>query len=191
MMPLSFTKRRRYLARPTGPKPGDILLFCHARGLSRLIPWFTDSRYYHCALYEGDGRVVEARPGGVVRRDLTKHADMAFRVIPMPEEAGQAALDYGRCCLGRNYDILDIVFIVLRHYYPKLRFTYSNHNSFVCSELVVNAWRRAGLDLFPGQNSALIIPGDFEAFLPPDSHDESFHANGGKLPQPGSSLFNK
>jgi uncharacterized protein YycO len=179
MMTLSFTKRRRYVARPDGPKPGDILLFCHARGLSRLIPWFTDSRYYHCALYEGDGRVVEARPSGVVRRDLTQCSDMAFRIIPMPEEHGQVALDYARCCLGRNYDVIDVFFIILRHYFPQVPITYSNHNSFVCSELVVNAWRRAGLDLFPRRKSSLIIPADFERFLPPDTHDESFFANGG------------
>ncbi len=125
--------------------------------------------------------MVEARPGGVVRRDLTEEEDMAFRIIPMPEEYGQKALDYGRCCLGRNYDVLDCVFIVLRHYFPSVRFTYSNHNSFVCSELVVMAWRSAGLDLFPGKNAALIIPADFETFLPPDSVDESFYANGGKV----------
>jgi cell wall-associated NlpC family hydrolase len=183
MMPLSLTKRRRYIARPTGPKPGDILLFSQARGLSRLIPWFTGSRYYHCALYEGDGRVVEARPSGVVRRDLKEEEDMVFRIIPMPEEKGQAALDYGRCCLGRNYDVLDIFFIILRHYFPWLRINYSNHDSLVCSELVVNAWRGAGLDLFPGEQSALLIPADFEPFLPPDAQDESFFANQGNFRQ--------
>jgi cell wall-associated NlpC family hydrolase len=180
MMTLSFTKRRRYVARPDGPKPGDILLFSHARGLSRLIPWFTSSRYYHCALYEGDGHVIEARPAGVVRRDLTQCHDMAFRVIPMPEEHGQDALDYARCCLGGNYDVIDVFFIILRHYFTRIRFTYSNHDSFVCSELVVNAWRRAGLNLFPDQTSALLIPADFEPFLPPDAQDESFFANGGR-----------
>lgn len=170
---LSFTKRRRALARPRGPKPGDILLFTHAKGLSRLIPWFTGSRYYHCGLYEGQGCSLEARPGGVVRRDLSRDPDAVFRVIPMPEEHGQQALDAARCCLGNNYDLLDIAFIMMRHWFPRLRFSYSNHNSLVCSELVVLAWRHVGLDLFPDQAPELVIPADFRAFLPPDSRDET------------------
>lgn len=116
--------------------------------------------------------MLEARPSGVVRRDLRKETNMVFRVIPMPEDAAPKALEYVRCCLGANYDILDVVFIILRQYLPELRFTYSNHNSFVCSELVVLAWRNAGLDLFPDKVAATIIPADFEKFLPPDSRDE-------------------
>ena len=175
-MPLSFTKRRLATARPNGPKPGDILLFSHARGFSKLIPWFTGSRYYHCGLYEGDGHVVEARPNGVQRRDLKLDPHMAFRVIPMPENAGESALNHSRSCIGKRYGVLDVFFIVLRHYFPRFTPPYSSCNSLVCSELIIDAWREAGLDLFPGQDSAAIIPADFEPFLPPDAHDESFFA---------------
>ncbi|PQV64704.1 hypothetical protein B1R32_104203 [Abditibacterium utsteinense] len=170
---LSFTKRRRQVARPGGPQRGDILLFSHAKGFARLIPWFTGSRYYHCALYEGEGRVLEARVSGVVRRDLTCTRDFVFRVVPMPETASREVLDYARGKLGLNYDFVDVFFIVLRHYFPLIRFTYPTHNSFVCSELIVVAWRRAGLDLFPGVEAATVIPADFEQFLPPDSRDET------------------
>ena len=38
--------------------------------MNRLITWFTGSPFYHVALYAGDQHVVEARPQGVVRRDL-------------------------------------------------------------------------------------------------------------------------
>lgn len=170
---LSFTKRRRAIARPNGPRPGDILLFSHAKGFARVIPWFTKSRYYHCALYEGEGRVLEARITGVVRRDLTNTSDCVFRVIPMPETHTREVLDYARGKLGLNYDFLDVIFIVLRHYFPLLRVSYANHNSFVCSELLVVAWRRVGLDMSPGAEAACVIPGDFEQFLPPDARDET------------------
>ncbi len=170
---LSFTKRRRALARPTGPRRGDILLFCHARGFSRLIPWFTKSRYYHCALYEGENRVLEARPGGVMRRDISKDANMIFRVIPMPDDAARPALDWSRQQLGCKYDVMDVIFIILRYYFPRFKFPHTNPNAFFCSELLVMAWRKAGLDLFPGQEAQEIIPGDFERFLPPDARDET------------------
>ena len=170
---LSFTKRRRALARPDGPKPGDILLFSHARGFSRLIPWFTKSRYYHCALYEGGGRVLEARPSGVVRRDISKDPTMVFRIIPMPDGTGCPALDWARDQLGCKYDVMDVVFIILRTYFPCLKIPYVDRDSFFCSEIPILGWRHAGLDLFPGRRAQELIPGDFEQFLPPDARDET------------------
>ena len=172
-MSLSFTKRRRALARPNGPQPGDILLFSHAKGLNRLVNWFTGSRYYHCSIYEGEGHSIEARPEGVVRRNLMEDPNAVFRVIPMPEKEGQQVLDYARGCLGKHYSILDVLFIIWRQFYPCFRVPYANENSLVCSEMVAIAWRRGGLDLFPGQDASTLIPADFERFLPPDSRDES------------------
>ena len=140
-------------------------------GLSRLIPWVTGSRYYHCGLYEGGGWVLEARPQGVVRRNIINHPKVVVRVIPMPVEQGEAAVKYARSCVGKNYDILDALFIMLRHQFPRVPIKYSNHESLVCSELVVLAWRKAGLDLFPDTDAAAVIPGQFQAFLPVDSYD--------------------
>jgi len=172
---LSFTKRRRALARPSGPRPGDILLFCHARGLSRLIPWFTKSRYYHCGLYEGDGRVLEARPNGVVRRDISQDPKMIFRVIPMPDDNATPALDWAREQLGSKYDVFDVLVIIVRTYFPRLHVPHTGRKSFFCSEIPVKGWRRAGLDLFPDRVAEELIPGDFERFLPPDSRDETLY----------------
>lgn len=169
---MSFTKSRLALTRPDRlPSPGDILLFTHAEGITRVIPWYTGSRYYHCGLYEGGGNVLEARPHGVLRRNIANEPGNVFRIIPMDQTRGPQALEYCRNCLGKRYDILDVVFIMMRQSFPNVRINYSNHDSLVCSELVVLAWRHAGLDLFPGQAAAAIIPGDFQRFLPVDSHD--------------------
>ena len=157
--------------RPNGPLPGDILLFTHATGLSRLIPWFTGSRYYHCGLYEGNNRVLEARPQGVVRRNLKQGTLYPFRVIPMPREGHVRALDFIRRRLGSTYDPIDIAFIIMRHTFPLLRIHYNNHCSFTCGELLVRAWRAGHHDLFPDQSASEIIPADFSRFLPPDAQD--------------------
>lgn len=169
----SFTKRRRALARPDGPRRGDILLFCQARGLSKLVPLFTKSRYYHCALYEGGGRVLEARPNGVMRRDISRDPNMVFRVIPMPDGQGEPALSWARGQLGCRYDMIDVFFIVLRLYFPRFHVPYTRRNTFFCSEIPIMGWRNAGLDLFPQRRAQEIIPGDFEGFLPPDARDET------------------
>ncbi|HEX8464891.1 MAG TPA: hypothetical protein VF627_09775 [Abditibacterium sp.] len=173
MIPLSFTKRRRALARPNGPKPGDILLFSHAKGLNRLVTWFSHSRYYHCSIYEGQGHSIEARPEGVVRRDLMKDSGAVFRVIPMPESASEQVVEYARGCLGKHYSVLDVFLIIWRQLFPRFRVPIVNDNSLICSEMICLAWRRAGLDLFPGHDASTLLPTDFERFLPPDSRDET------------------
>lgn len=157
--------------RPQGPLPGDILLFTNATGVTKVIPWFTGSRYYHCAIYEGDGNVLEARPEGVVRRDIAAEEGNVFRVIPMPREGAERALHYARTCLGDNYDALEVAFIVLKHAFPRLNIHYSNRKSFICGEFVTTTWRRAGLDFFPGERAEEVIPAQFQGFLPPDARD--------------------
>lgn len=170
--PEPLTPRAPGGARPDGPLPGDILLFTHATGFSKLIPWFTGSRYYHCGLYEGSNHVLEARPQGVVRRNLKQGTLYPFRVIPMPREGAERALNFIRLRLGGDYDPVDIAFIIMRHTFPLLPLHYSNHSSFTCGELVVRAWRAGRCDLFPEENAAEIIPADFCRFLPPDAHDQ-------------------
>lgn len=160
--------------RPDGPLPGDILLFTHATGFSRLIPWFTGSRYYHCGLYEGNNCVLEARPAGVVRRNLKCATPYPFRIVPMPREEAYRALDFIGTRLGATYDPLDVAFIIMRHLFPLLPLHYSNHRSFTCGELVVRAWRAGHCDLFPDRKAAEIIPADFSRFLPPDARDTVF-----------------
>ena len=174
-MELSLTKSPLFETRPDGPLPGDILLFTDAPGLTRVIPWFTNSRYYHVGLYEGGPFSLEARVNGVIRRDISRDKQLVFRFVPMPREGTGAALDFIRKNLGANYDPLDIVAIMINHSFPKLRLNYSNSTRFTCGELIAEAWRSAGIDLFPGRQAELIVPGDFAQFLPVDSRDRVLH----------------
>ena len=175
MNPLSLTKTPLFKTRPQGPLPGDILLFTDAPGLTKVIPWFTNSRYYHVGLYEGGPFSLEARVPGVLRRDISaqdKH--LVFRFIPMPREGAQIALDFARKNLGANYDPLDILAIMINHTFPKLRLNYSNETRFTCGELVAEAWQEAGVDLFPRIKSELVVPGDFARYLPVDARDRVY-----------------
>lgn len=78
--------------RGDGPHPGDILLFYRpARKRDYIIQIFTDSPFYHAALYAGEGQVIEARPCGVARNDL-RGREGNFVVAPAPEGKGSETL---------------------------------------------------------------------------------------------------
>ncbi len=152
-------------ARPE-PKPGDILLFTNARGLNRMITWFTRSRFYHAAIYAGDGHVIEARPRGVIDRDLRgPEGAHTYAVIPAPDGAGQAALAWAKSQIGAKYDRFDVVIIVLDRIFRHLHLNYTPNDKYSCGEFVARAFQHAGVTLVPHCQPSETVPGDFEPLL--------------------------
>jgi hypothetical protein len=149
------------------PKPGDILLFHKARGLNRLITWFTRSPFYHVALYAGDGRTVEARTRGVVH-DTLRGREGNFRVLPAPKGRGRAALAWARRQVGDGYDERDLLIILLERIFGRL-YLPTRPDAFTCGEFVATAFDKAGVALFPDRDLAAVVPADFAALLPPDA----------------------
>lgn len=151
------------------PRPGDILLFYHPeRFRSRLIAWFTRSPFYHVALYEGGGKVIEARIPEVMRRDLyTQRDGFRFVVVPAPScAARERALAWARERIGAPYHMEGLaIYIVGRtlHLLPLLcRLLCPREcERFVCGDFVVRAFLAAGITLFPGRHPAEIVPADF------------------------------
>lgn len=153
-----------------GARPGDLLLFTKARGLNRTITWLTRSRFYHVGIFKGGTHVVEARPRGVVCRDLTgPDGDKAFVVIPAPggEETARKALQWAEAQIGDGYDPINAAAIVLDRFLVCWRFSYGLENRYSCGELITEAFRQAGHDPFPCCAAESIVPGDFEKYLPP------------------------
>lgn len=149
------------------PQPGDICLFYNARGLARLITWFTRSRFYHVALYDGDECVIEARPRGVVRRDLRKTGERDYIVIPAPENSGQRALQWAKGQLGDGYDVPGVMVLVLERLFENLHLNYkTSHNRFSCGELVLCAFQETGTDILPDVSPRTAVPADFTRLLP-------------------------
>jgi uncharacterized protein YycO len=152
-------------------QPGDLLLFTRARKLNRLITWFTQSKYYHVAIYEGENHVIESRPRGVVRRDLKgPDGDKSFVVIPAPggREAGLRALEWAKQQLGTPYDPVGVFSLVVDRVFSCGCIPFNTKSLYSCGELVVKSFRETGHELFPGRNAEAIVPADFEQFLPPD-----------------------
>ena len=70
--------------------------------------------------------------------------------------------------VGEAYNILDIIAIALDqartgHFITGTEWwvkRLSDDHMAICSQLAVNAYRMAGVDLFPGTLSGLVSPGD-------------------------------
>ena len=155
---------------PVMPLPGDVLLFAHATGWNLLITFFTRSSFYHVALYAGDFHVVEARPQGVVSRDLRGPEGTHFcAILPDPDGHGPAALAWAQGQIGGRYDRWDVLVIILEHIFTHLHLSYAPPGRFSCGEFIARAFEEVGARLFPGREAADIVPGDFARFLPPDT----------------------
>ncbi len=153
------------------PQPGDILLFCRARQWNKLITWFTKSPYYHAAIYKGEGWVVEARPRGVVARDLNgPDGDKAFDVIVLPHDRQkcESALRWAQSQIGAPYDKADVAVIVIERLLKTVKLKRADLTRFSCGELIACAFENAGVRLFPDREASEVVPADFVVYLPPE-----------------------
>ena len=152
---------------PSSPSPGDILLFAHATGLNKIITFLTRSRYYHVAIYAGDNHVIEARPQGVVSRDLRGPEGTHYcAIIPDPGGVGRNALAWAQTQIGGKYDKWDIVVIVLERIFVHWHINYTPPGKFSCGEFVARAFEEAGVRLIPNRDTDAVVPADFASLLP-------------------------
>ena len=148
-------------------EPGDILLFQRARGLNRIITWFSRSRFYHVGLYAGETFVVEARPVGVVRRDLSLPGnDGHFRVIAAPPGKGRAALRWAEKQIGDGYAPFSVLTLVCDRLFRNWNINITQPDQYSCGELVAESFAESGVALFPGRANEQVAPWDFARFLP-------------------------
>ncbi len=156
-----------------GAKKGDILLFYRARGINRIITMFSRSRYYHVGIYAGEHFVVESRPTGVQKRDLRNPGSgQWFRVIPMPSEQGEPALDWASAQIGDGYAVLSVFALIFDRLSRRFEINLRQRDKFSCGELVVKAFAHAGVSLFPEREAEVVAPWDFVSLLPRKYQDK-------------------
>ncbi len=155
-----------------GASPGDILLFHHARGTSRIITMVSGSRYYHVGLYAGGTEVIESRITGVGRRDLSDaRFQLRFRVIPAPggPEVGRAALQWAEKHMGERYAYFSVFTLsldrLIDRFFGPVDFIWRQRARVSCGEFVAQAYEAAGEKLFPGVESDAVAPWDFARLL--------------------------
>lgn len=154
-------------------RPGDILLSADAGVRSAGIRLVTLSPVSHAALYVGNGDVVEAVGSGVRSRSIAAVLDeeavvVAFRDPRVTSDEGSAIAAYALRQVGHRYDHLGVVLqmpFTLERRACELPFvpnlvrdfcirgiatiqlgSFSN-DQFFCSQLVLEAYRQAGLPL--------------------------------------------
>lgn len=148
------------------PRPGDILLFCHAQGINRIITWFSGSPFYHVGLYAGDHCVIEARVPGVVRRDLREGKERDYILIPAPEDRGAIALEWAKNQVSEDYAVLGVGVLILDELLTRWNFSYTRPGHWTCGQFVARAFEKAGVDLFSGRKPAGVTPWDFARLRP-------------------------
>jgi uncharacterized protein YycO len=152
-------------------EPGDFMLAHRHHVIARLISQAQarrfkgpDARYAHwshAAIVAGDGTVIEAESGGIVRSPLTRYRPDEYRMVNLDgmldAEARRRVVAYASEQIGQAFGFLDMAgaFIYLLTGLP-VRVVRRHHE--ICSSLVVRALQEGGLlkELDP----ALTLPAD-------------------------------
>jgi cell wall-associated NlpC family hydrolase len=164
----------------TEPRPGDLLLFYGGRRLGWWIERATRSPFYHVALYDRDGCVIDAVPQGVVRRCIDDGTTgTRFIVARPPQERGEAALAWASAQIGRRFDALGMLVVLADLAMRRGKLRYRPTRRFTCSHLVTEAYRRAGIDLAPGRDPALVVPADLAWLASPEDVARAWHEGRG------------
>jgi uncharacterized protein YycO len=152
------------------PKPGDF-------GLSVIdghVGWWINlgqaiirdsSRYTHAFVVVDDGMVIEAKPGGAEKNPVAPYVGKAiFSRLDLTEEQRSRVIEEAKKLEGTPYSFLDYLALALLHFgiRPKrLRKYIADSGHMICSQLVDEAYLRAGVHLFSdGRDPQDVTPGD-------------------------------
>ena len=147
------------------PRPGDILVFVRPhRLLDYVIKLLTSSRYYHVALWSGDGQVIEARPKGVMFNGLDGR-EGGYIVVPAPEGRGEEALAWAKTQIGARFDRMNMLIVLLEHLFIRVRLNRVPSGKYSCGEFVATAFDHAGVRVFTDRDLDDVEPKDFARLL--------------------------
>jgi len=129
-----------------------------------LIRVGTTSRWNHAIAYVGDGKAVSADPTGVKLVDISSYKNIAWnKHEDLTDTQRESIVKNARSFIGRPYDFFTIALLALRILGLKLNlpiFTYlAKKDGFICSELVAEAYDKAGVSLLD-KPDYLVVPGD-------------------------------
>jgi hypothetical protein len=158
---------------------GDLIL-CTGNGpMSRLIRWFTKSRFSHAAVVlHWHGRVLVAEASGahgvrvwLLSACVKKYSGRVSLFQPTPEARARLDLERLRKAtmnyLGTGYRTMGLFQLGWHLLWARKRALEDPHRrppkrEFICSELVSACYRSAGVDLVPGVPDGYTTPADIE-----------------------------
>jgi uncharacterized protein YycO len=148
------------------PRVGDYGVVKTNGFFGKLIRLGTMSRWNHCFIYIGDGKIVEADPKGVKISPVTDYPLIAWNqheVMSTMErqKVAQAAI----ALVGKPYSFLTIALLAFRILGVKALSNsrvmeyMAQKEGYICSELVEECYDKAEIVLVP-KRDYLVVPGD-------------------------------
>jgi cell wall-associated NlpC family hydrolase len=159
------------------PQPGDFAVVSvdgPAGFAIRLGEWLNGrgfDQYEHAFVYVGDGRVVQAEPDGAADRSRTGHRLTIWStgIADLSDEQRVRVVAAAVHYLGTPYSFLDYLALFLRRLhvpFPGLRGYIASTGHMICSQLVDQCYRDAGVELFSdGRWPGYVTPADLAGLL--------------------------
>ena len=160
------------------PKPGDIGLSYGNAKFSRFVRFAQAligdwAIYSHAFIYLGDGFIIESLPDGATINPLSNYEpeNVIFSQFRLSKEQRIRICEEAIRLEGTPYSKLDFVAIGLEHYckncwLPRwLKKRVTNSGKMICSQLVAESYRRAGIELEPGMDPQGLTPGDLSRII--------------------------
>lgn len=157
--------------------PGDFGLVSIKGGVGFLIrigQWLNGDgfrNYEHAFVYVGDGKIVEAEPGGALISDLAEYDGRPIMwstgLIPLTDEQRRLIVQSALAQEGTPYSFLDYLAIGLYRLHikhPGVAKRVEDSKHLICSQLVALDYEHAGIHLtdFPPY---LVTPGKLTNYL--------------------------
>lgn len=128
------------------------------------IRFGTRSTVNHAFVYVGDGKIVEAQPGGAVLSDATNYPDAIWSTMPLTDNDRASIAHWATQQIGIPYSWADIAALAFACYGISNRWVnqrIERMDRLICSQLVDKAYMLAGVHLFDdGRLTQSVTPGD-------------------------------
>ena len=149
------------------PAYGDFMVTRTGGFVAWTIRWLCHSPVNHAAVYIGGGKVVEAQPGGARLADVSLYPHAIWSDMPLSHEDRAVIVWISLSLVGTPYSFADIaalaVALITGRRTPRwIADRLSRPDRLICSQLVDEAYRRAGVHLFQDRDRlpCEVTPGD-------------------------------
>ena len=151
------------------PQPWDIGLSSSTAWIGKFIRFAQAvigdySFVTHAFIVLPDGYIIEAMPGGATIGRLYKYPHAVFSQFDLTDEQRDDICTQALSMYGTEYSYLDYLALAATHFNiapGPIRRRVADSGKMICSQLCAEAYRRAGVDLFPDRRIPMdVTPGD-------------------------------
>lgn len=152
------------------PAQGDFGVTRTGGPVAWIIRRLTRSSVNHAFICIGSGQLVEADPVGVSLNVTDRYPKAVWSSVELTDNQRAAIDHYAIAHLGAQYNTVDILALgaALAFGWRAPAWVHrrlASNGRYICSQLVVDAYRAAGVDLAPGRDSVDVTPGDLLAVI--------------------------